>query len=306
MAADAAIPPADHHIPASAEQRRAKFTISAITLAWCAAVLLPLLALVGVSVATTRGLTIIWSFSLAEYESIFGGFRWEVILRTFRLTAFVTLIEFLLAFPFALWLAKRLRNGWFKTIVLVLLVVPFFLSAAARTIVWRAILGREGLVNSVLMSAGITDAPLDWMLFSEFAVVIGLIGPYFPSMVWPLFISISLIDDELINASRDLGASEWQTLTGVIMPLAAPGIVAGVIFTAVPMLGDNVSAALLGGGNVALVAESITAMVGSLDFTGASAMATVVFASVALVLFLVWLMLRRSQTFNNVFTSMKQ
>lgn len=267
---------------------------------------MPLLALVGVSLATTRGMTIIWSLSLREYEAIFTGFRWEIILRTFRITGLVTLLEFLLAFPFALWLAKGLRNGWLKTIILVLLVVPFFLSAAARTIVWRAILGREGLVNSVLMSLGITDAPLDWMLFSEFAVVIGLIGPYFPSMVWPLFISLSLIDDELINASRDLGASEWQTLTGIIMPLAAPGILAGVIFTAIPMLGDNVSAALLGGGNVSLVAESITGMIGALDFTGASALATVVFASVALVLFLTWLMLRRSQIFATVFTSMKQ
>jgi ABC-type spermidine/putrescine transport system permease subunit I len=148
------------------------------------------------------------------------------MLRTLRIVLVVTLIEFLLAFPFALWLAKGLRAGWTKSIILVLLVVPFFLSPAARTIVWRSILGREGLVNSVLMSSGLTDAPVDWLLFSQFSDPPRSHRAVFPVDGLPLFISLSLIDDELLNASRDLGGGAWQTLRYVVLPLAAPGIAA--------------------------------------------------------------------------------
>ncbi|KAB2863481.1 MAG: ABC transporter permease, partial [Bauldia sp.] len=208
------------------------------------------------------------------YADVFVDYRIQTVLRTMRVVGAVTLIEFLLAFPFALWLATGLRDGWTKSILLVLLVVPFFLSPAARTIVWRPILGREGLINMLLMTTGVTDRPLDWLLFSEFAIHLGLIGPYFPSMVWPIFISISLIDDELIKASRDLGATAAQTLGLVVLPLAMPGIVAGAVFTAVPMLGDNVVSTLLGGGNVSLIAEAFDDLIRAMNFPGAAALAS--------------------------------
>ena len=279
--------------------------VQAITSAWIIGVLLPVLGLVVISVLVTRGIDILWKFSIAEYVTILGGFRLELILRTLRITAILTVIEFVLAFPFSLWLAKGLRSGWRKTVILVLLVVPFFLSPAARTFVWRAILGREGLVNTILMGLGVVDRPVDWLLFSEFSVEIGLIGPYFPSMVWPLYISMALIDDELISASRDLGASEWETLRLVIFPLAAPGIVAGFIFTAIPMLGDNVALTLLGGGKVTLIAESINDMVGSLDWPGAAAMASIVFALIAVVVAGFWLVVKRTWGSVDVFGNLK-
>ncbi len=276
-----------------------------VTAAWALGVLLPIAALIGISFLKSRGISVVWEISFGTYADILGGFRLEVILRTLRIVATVTLIELLLAFPFALWLAKGMRDGWAKTVTLVLLVVPFFLSPAARTIVWRSILGREGLINTVLTGAGVVDQPLDWLLFSEFAIHLGLIGPYFPSMVWPLFISIALIDDELIKASRDLGASEWETLRHVILPLAMPGIAAGVIFTAVPMLGDNVVSTLLGGGQVSLIAEGFNDLVRAMNFTGAAAMASVVLFVIVGLGLAAHLLLRRRVSIGQVFSEMR-
>jgi ABC-type spermidine/putrescine transport system permease subunit I len=281
-----------------------RWTIRAVTVLWLVGVLLPILSLVVISFLEGRGLGFVWSVSLQAYESVLVDFRIEIMLRTLRIVATVTIIEFLLAFPFALWLAKGLRPGWTKSVILVLLVVPFFLSPAARTIVWRSILGREGLVNTVLVSSGLTDGPVDWLLFSQFSIHLGLVGPYFPSMLWPLFISLSLIDDELLNASRDLGASAWQTLRNVVLPLAAPGIAAGFLFTAIPMLGDNVVSTLLGGGNVALLAESFDDLIRAMNFAGAAAMASMLVVFIAALAWLGLALIKRRGIGNDVFGGM--
>jgi ABC-type spermidine/putrescine transport system permease subunit I len=279
--------------------------IRLVTGLWALGVLLPILSLLVISFLRGRGIGFLWTLSLHAYSDILVGFRMEIILRTLRIVAVVTAIEFVLAFPFALWLAKGLRQGWTKSIILVLLVVPFFLSPAARTIVWRSILGREGLVNYVLTASGLVDAPVDWLLFSQFAIHLGLIGPYFPSMVWPLFISISLIDDEWIKASRDLGASAWQTLWLVVVPLAAPGIAAGILFTAIPMLGDNVVSALLGGGRVALLAESFDDLIRAMNFAGAAALASLLVLIILALGTVVLALLRRGGVNGDVFRGMQ-
>ena len=282
-----------------------RWAIRVVTVLWCVGVLLPILSLVVISFLEGKGIGFSWTPSLKAYQDVLVDFRIETMLRTLRIVLVVTLIEFLLAFPFALWLAKGLRPGWTKSIILVLLVVPFFLSPAARTIVWRSVLGREGLVNSVLVSSGITDAPVDWLLFSQFSIHLGLIGPYFPSMVWPLFISLSLIDDELLNASRDLGGGAWQTLLYVVLPLAAPGIAAGFLFTAIPMLGDNVVSALLGGGNVALLSESFDDLIRAMNFAGAAALASLLVVFIAALAWLGLALMRRRGAGNDVFGGMQ-
>ena len=282
-----------------------RWAIRGVTVLWLLGVILPILSLVVISFLQGRGLGFSFTPSLQAYRDVLVDFRLEIMVRTLRIVAVVTIIDFLLAFPFALWLAKGLRAGWTKSIILVLLVVPFFLSPAARTIVWRSILGREGLINIVLVSSGITDAPVDWLLFSQFSIHLGLIGPYFPSMVWPLFISISLIDDELIKASRDLGGSAWQTLRYVVLPLAAPGIAAGFLFTAIPMLGDNVVSTLLGGGNVALLAEGFDDLIRAMNFAGAAALASVMVVFIAAVAWIALALMRKAGVGGDVFREMR-
>lgn len=282
------------------------WAVVVITVLWAIGVLLPIMSLVVISFVKGQGLGFIWEFTLKAYHDILLPFRVEIMLRTLRFVFVITLLEIMLAFPFALWLAKGIKPGTFKNLVLVALVVPFFLSPAARTIVWRSILGTEGMINSLLMSTGLINEPIGWLLFSEFSVHLGLIGPYFPSMVWPLFISFSLIDDELIKASRDLGASAGSTLLYIVVPLAMPGIIAGVIFTSVPMLGDNVSSALLGGGNVYLVAESFDSLIRARNYPAAAALASLL-VIVMLTAFLGFKsLLSRSGRNNDVFQRLSQ
>ena len=170
---------------------------------------------------------------------------------------------------------------------------------------WRSILGREGLINLLLTGLGITDHPLDWLLFSEFAIAVGSIGPYFPSMVWPLYISLSLIDDELIKASRDLGAGPLTTFRFVILPLALPGVAAGIIFTLVPLLGDNVVSPLLGGGQVLMIGEAVNGLIGVLNYAGAAAVSTLVLLVIFVLQWFFWLALRRMGS-GDLFAGLRQ
>lgn len=272
---------------------------------WAVGVLVPLSGLIVASFLGGSGMDFRSMPTLRAYIDVLGGFRLDVVLRTLRFAATITAIELLLAFPFALWLAKGLLHQGVKLATLVLLVIPFFLSPAARTIVWRSILGREGLINLLLTGLGITDHPLDWLLFSEFAIAVGSIGPYFPSMVWPLYISLSLIDDELIKASRDLGAGPLTTFRFVILPLALPGVAAGIIFTLVPLLGDNVVSPLLGGGQVLMIGEAVNGLIGVLNYAGAAAVSTLVLLVIFVLQWFFWLALRRMGS-GDLFAGLRQ
>ena len=222
-------------------------------------------------------------------------------IRTVRLAFTITALELLIALPFSIWLSKGLRSPVVKALTMALLTVPFFLSMSSRTIVWRSVLGRTGLLNSLLMHLGIVDQPLDWMLFSEFSVYIGLIGPSFPTMVFPMCLAINLIDDEYIEAARDLGGTPWRVFLDVVLPLAMPGIVAGIIFTFVPMLGETVVPALLGGGQVTLLGASIQSLLTILNYSVAAALAVLVLGILALLLVILRVFLPGGRDIGSIF-----
>ena len=243
---------------------------------WTLIVLFPLLGLVVWSVLETDGFRVAFRATTAAYRELFVTGRWTVATETLKVVATVTSIELLIGFPFALWLAKGLKSPLVRALTLALLTVPFFLSMSARAIVWRAILGRNGLVNNILVGIGLVDEPVDWLLFSEFSVHFGLVGPYFATMVFPIFLAVVLIDDEILDASKALGASWWFTLVYVIVPLSMPGIIAGIAFTAVPMLGETVIPQLIGGRNVVLLGDSIEGLLTVLNYSVAAALSVVV------------------------------
>ncbi|WP_025031537.1 ABC transporter permease [Nitratireductor aquibiodomus] len=240
--------------------------------AWVLVGLIPIAGLAVWSVLSMENFRLVWEPSLQAYRDVFSSGRWEVTVRTIRVAAIVTVLVSIFAFPFAYWMAKGTRSMATKTILLGLLTVPFFLSLSARTIIWRGLLGLNGPVNGLLLQLGVVSEPLDWLLFSEFAVVLGLIAPYFPTMVFPLYMAFSLIDDEVLDASRDLGASPLFTIVHVVLPLAIPGIGAGFVFTFIPMIGDPVVPTLLGGGNVVVLAESVQSLLRILNYTVAAAL----------------------------------
>ena len=256
---------------------------------WTLGGLVPMAGVLLFSFIRAHAEGISFAFTLDAYREIFATGRWEVTARTVRIAATVTAILLFLSFPFALWLAKGLRSSLAKLIIWTLLTAPFFLSDTARTVVWRPVLGLMGPINSGLMQLGVIDRPITWLLFSEPAVHFGLLGPFLPNMVWPIFLSMTLIDDDLLEASKDIGASPWQTLRHVILPLAMPGILAGVVFTFVPMLGDDVVAKIIGGQKVVMLGGAMLDLITALNYSVAAAMSAFVIVLVGVVqLLFIW------------------
>ncbi|WP_212526039.1 ABC transporter permease [Actibacterium sp. MT2.3-13A] len=264
-----------------------------ISLAWFIIVIIPLIILFVYSFFTTQYFQTVYSPSLETWTSLFSSGRFEVTLRTLRIALTVTMIELLVGFPFALWLAKGNVSKLGRAIFLALLTIPFFLDLSSRTIVWRAILGQNGLVNTILISTGLTEGPVDWLLYSEFSVHFGMIPALFPPMVLPIYMAINLIDDTLIEASSDLGGSPAQTFSRVILPLSLPGVMAGFVFTLGPALAAWVEPGMLGGGFVNLLSNSIESAYTALRYPVVAALSAFVIGLLLLLLGMMMLVLRR-------------
>ena len=274
--------------------------------AWVIIVILPLLIMVAHSFFEMKNYQVSYDTSFKTWESMIDSGRWIAGVRTLRVVLTITVIEFLIAFPFALWLAKVCRSKATKAVIITLLTIPFFLDPSSRTIIWRAILGKNGIINTVLMELGVISEPMEWMLFSEFAVHFGMLAPYFPTMVFPIFLVISLIDDDYLEASRDLGASKAHTLFYIILPLSLPGIVAGTVFTMVPLMATWVEPEMLGGGFVNLLGPSVEAAIRNLKYPTAAALSVFVIALLAILLTFLILAMRRLGDLGNVFAAMRR
>lgn len=218
-----------------------------------------------------------------------------------RIALTVTLIELLIGFPFAYWLAKGGAGKTTKALVLALLTIPFFLDISSRTIVWRAILDQHGLVNSLLLSLHVIREPMSWMLFTEWSVHFGMIVTYFPTMVLPIYMAINIIDDTLLQASDDLGASPAQTLMHVVLPLSLPGIMAGILFTLGPALAAWVEPSMLGGGFVNLLSNSVESAYTALKYPVVAALSTFVIVLLGVLLLILLYVARRFGDLSSTF-----
>ncbi|BAU41153.1 ABC transporter permease [Leptolyngbya sp. O-77] len=199
---------------------------------------LPILMIFVVSFWQFDGIQMIPSFTLDNYKSIFTS---DVTLRTYLNTfKYVFLVWFFclaIAFPVAYFLAFFIEDQKWQIILFLVCTVPFWTSNIIRMISWVPVLGREGLVNSTLLRLGLINQPLEWLLFSDFAIVLGMVHLYNFFMIAPIFNSLMRIDRNLITAARDMGASGFQILKEIILPLAAPGIAIGSIFVVTLVMG---------------------------------------------------------------------
>ncbi|SAL08889.1 putrescine ABC transport system, permease [Caballeronia sordidicola] len=271
---------------------------------WLTLVIAPLLVLFAYSFFESRNFAMIYKPSLATWESLFTSGRFEVTVRTLRIALTVTVIELALAFPSALWLAKGGCSKTTKALVLALLTIPFFLDLSSRIIVWRGILDENGLINHVLMALHVIASPIRGMLYTEQAVHFGMIVSYFPMMVLPIYMAISVIDDTLIAAAADLGASPWRVLADIILPLSMPGILAGVVFTLGPALASWIEPNMLGGGFVNLLSNSVDSAYSALRYPVVAALSSFVILMVGLMLAVLMFLTRRfadlSTSFRNL------
>lgn len=278
------------------------WVIPAFLVVWFALVIVPLLVLFAYSFFETRNYATIYEPSLNTWISLLESGRLGVSLRTLRIALTVTVIDLVIAFPFALWLAKGGASKSTRAVVIALLTIPFFLDISSRTIIWRAILGENGAINALLMQIGVIETPMSWMLYTEWSVHFGLIIASFPTMVLPIYLAISIIDDALIQASGDLGASPAQTLFRVIVPLAMPGITAGILLTLGMVLAAWIEPSMLGGGFVNLLSNSVESAYTALRYPVVAALST--FVIVLLVLLLV-ILLAVARRFGDVLSSFR-
>lgn len=237
---------------------------------------LPILMIFVVSFWQFDGIQMIPGFTLDNYKSIFTS---DVTLRTYLNTfKYVFLVWFFclaIAFPVAYFLAFFIEDQKWQIILFLVCTVPFWTSNIIRMISWVPVLGREGLVNSTLMRLGLVNQPLEWLLFSDFAIVLGMVHLYNFFMIAPIFNSLMRIDRSLITAARDMGASGFQILKEIILPLAAPGIAIGSIFVVTLVMGEFVTVRMMGGGQAASVGKMIQTQIGSLQYPLAAANAVI-------------------------------
>jgi ABC-type spermidine/putrescine transport system permease subunit I len=261
-----------------------RLTLLAVPIAFMTVFLLvPLGLTIVVSFWQRAGLRVRPAFTLASYLDFFQGVRVTVLERSLLISVEATLISLFLAYPIAYVLAYKARSNTTRT-VLLLLTVPFLINYIIRTFAWAYLLGRAGPINSLLLGLGIVSTPVDWLLFSDFAVFIGLISSYMPFMIFPLWISLSGIDHRLTEASWMLGAPPLRTFLRITLPLSLPGVFAAVIFGFVGCFGESAVPVILGGVGYQLMGNTITSTLDVLNYPLAAAMSSVVVITMLILL----------------------
>lgn len=217
--------------------------------------LVPILVVLAVSFAT-RGTYggVLWEFSLENYRDLLHPLYGRILGQSVLLAAMTTGLCLVLGFPLAYYIARlppRRQALW-----LVLIMIPFWTNFLVRTYAWIFILRTEGLLNTLLLQLHLIQAPLD-LLYSNEAVLLGLVYGYLPFMVLPLYAAIERIDPALIEAAWDLYADRWSLFRLVLVPLTKPGIIAGCVLVFIPSLGAFLTPDLLGGARSMMVGNLI-------------------------------------------------
>jgi spermidine/putrescine transport system permease protein len=192
-------------------------------------------------------------WTLDNYVRLFDVLYAGIFLRTFLLAGIATLACLFLGFPLALFISRAGRR---RNLYLQLVILPFWTSFLVRTYAWMFLLRDTGLINSTLQSLGIIHDPLP-LLYNDGAVFIGLVYGFLPFVVLPLYATLERLDKSLIEASSDLGASPWQTVTRILIPLCAPGFRAAALLVFIPCLGAYLTPDLLGGGKSVMAGNLI-------------------------------------------------
>ncbi len=192
---------------------------------------------------------------LANYRQTLDPLYLQIYWRSLWMALVTTVLCLLISYPVAYYIAV-VAAARRKNLLLALVVIPFWTSFLIRTYAWMLLLRTEGLVNTLLLHAGLIDAPLS-LLYNEFAVMIGLVYGELPFMILPLYASLEKLDLTLLEASGDLGAHHSSTFWRITVPLTMPGIVAGIVLVFIPSIGQFVVSDLLGGAKSMLAGNLI-------------------------------------------------
>ncbi len=220
--------------------------------------------------------------SMNYAETLGSWVTWKTYLNTLKFALLVWTITLFVGFWVAYFLAFHIRTTAMQMVLFLVCTVPFLTSNIIRMISWIPVLGRNGLVNTTLINAGIVPEPVEWLLYSDFAVVLAMVHLYTLFMVTPIFNTLMRIDKSLVEAARDAGATSVQILTNVIIPLAKPGMAIGTIFVVTLVMADFSTVQVMSGGQSASVALMMKNQMSLLQYPAAAANAVVLLVLVLL------------------------
>lgn len=201
---------------------------------------------------SSTGRTLLEDWNVESYRRLFSDLVLGISARSLILAVVTTLLCLIVSYPFAYYIATR--SPRIRNVLLVLVMIPFWSNFLVRTYAWRVILGSDGLVSQISQAFGGDEIRV---LFTIWAVLIGLVYGYLPFMVLPLYAAIERLDWSLVEAARDLYASGFSAFRKVTLPLSMPGVVAGSILVFIPSLGAYVTPAILGGARETLLGDYI-------------------------------------------------
>ena len=246
--------------------------------------IVPLCLVIMVSFWDYNAYSIIPNFIFTNYEDIFYGCvkslpdlctSFATYISSLKFVCIVWLITLVVGFLVALFLAFCVSTLQMQIVLFLLCTIPFWTSNVIRMISWIPLLGRNGLVNSTLQNFGLIDAPVEWLLYSQFSVILAFVHLYTLFMVVPIFNSMMRIDRSLLEAAHDAGATTWQSLTNIIIPLSRPGIIIGSIFVITIVMGDFLTIGVMGGQQIPSVGKIINVEMTYLQFPAAAANAVI-------------------------------
>jgi putative spermidine/putrescine transport system permease protein len=243
----------------------------------------PVLVVIVVSFFDFDHSDIVPTFILGNYQDIFtSDVTWRLYLSSLKFAAIVWAITLVVGFTLANYLVFHIHSLLLKIGLFLLCSVPFWTSTIIRMISWIPFLGRNGVFNSVLMDAGVISRPLDFLLFSDFAVIVAYVHLFTLFMLVPIFNSMARIDPRLIEAAKDAGASRWEILREIVLPLCKSGIALGSIFVVTQVMGDFFVVKVMSGGQSASVVSALQNEIAALQYPPATASAVILVIVVVL------------------------
>lgn len=247
-------------------------------------VLLSLALVLALSFQRTDPIRLFTEFSWEGYAgSVTRPVFWMVLFRSLLISAAVTAATLLLSYPVAYFIAFKAQR--YKALLLVLISAPFFTSYLLRIFAWKIILGFNGVVNSALKTLGLIEAPLQFLVYNPFSVVVALSHAYLAFAVLPIYVALERIDKSLLESASDLGARPFANFRQITLPLSMPGVIAAALLIFVPTVGDYVTPTLVGGPGGIMVGNLIQSQFGKAnDWPAGSALSVAVIVTVALLL----------------------
>jgi putative spermidine/putrescine transport system permease protein len=251
--------------------------------------IIPLILVVIVSFWDYNDYEMLPALTTRSYSETFEGCLTQLpdlctILKTAKFCFIVWLTTLSIGFTIAYFLAFHIRSTTTQMVLFLVCTIPFWTSNVIRMISWIPLLGRNGLVNDALMRAHVVDKPVEWLLYSPFSVSLAFTHLFTFFMVVPIFNSMMRIDKRLVEAAYDSGASAWQTLWNLIVPLSKPGIVIGSIFVVTIVMGDFITFDVMGGEQIASAGKVVETRLNALQFPPAAANAVILLAVTLLII----------------------